>query len=107
MEVVQLLEIRDYWSNAEIMNMSLFPSITSLNRFEMNSRYLYLSDNEVTPTYSPGYKLYEIGDIDKVLNSSFKRLCTPDQNLSVDEQIIAKARISFCSTCQKSQRNLA
>ena len=50
MEVVQLLEIRDYWSNAEIMNMPLFPSIMSLNRFEMNSRYLCLSDNEVTPT---------------------------------------------------------
>lgn len=50
MEVVQLLEIRDYWSNAEIMNMPLFPSIMSPNRFEMNSRYLCLSDNEVIPT---------------------------------------------------------
>ena len=78
------------------MNMPLFPSSKSVNRFEMTSRYPYLSDNEVTPTrYSSGYKLHEIGDTDKVLNNSFKELHNPDQNLGIDEQIIGKARISF------------
>ena len=76
--------------------MPLFTSVVSLSLFEMISSNLHVSDNEMTPTrHLSCYKLHEIGDNDKVLNSSFKVLHTPDQNLSTEKQIIGKERISL------------
>lgn len=85
--------------------MPLFTSVASLSLFEMISSNLHVSDNEMTPTrHLSCYKLHEIGDNDKVLNSSFKVLHTPDQNLSTEKQIIGKARISLLQYMSKKPK---
>ena len=42
--VVNLLELRDYWSTSEICQVPWHPAIMSLYRFEMISRYIHLCD---------------------------------------------------------------
>ena len=66
MGIINLSELRDYWSTSNIRQVSWFPTTMMLNRFEMISRYIHLYGNTKEPlSDSPDYKLYKLGNIDK------------------------------------------
>ena len=62
MGILNLPELKDYWSTKNICQVPWFPTVMTLNRSEMISRYIYLCViTKVPPSDSPDYKLYKLG----------------------------------------------
>ena len=86
MGIVNLPELRNYWSTSDIYKVPWFPTVMILNRFEMISRNIHLCDNtKVPPIDSPDYKLYNLRNIGNFFSNVFKIIYIPAQDLSVDE----------------------
>ena len=108
MGIVNLPEIRNYWSTSDLCQVPWFLAVITLNRFEMISRYIHLYDNtKVPPSDSPDYKLYKLGNIDKFLTNVFKAIYIPARDLSIDEQMIStKSRINFIQYMPKKPKKI-
>ena len=107
MGLVHLPEISDYWSTESITNIPWFSGVMLRNRFQAILHFLHLSNNEATPPPdTPAYKLYKLGKLASMFNTSFKSCDYRQKELLVDEQMVgSKNRVSY-NICPKSQKRL-
>jgi hypothetical protein len=89
MGLAPLPEISDYWAKGGIIH--------ARNRFQQILRFIHVADNTTQPERKhPNYKLHKVQPIIDHLGTVFPKLYIPDQNLSIDEQMIGtKCRVSF------------
>ena len=97
MTLVPQTEISDHFVKGGISQMPWFASIFLRNRFQQILRYLHIVDNNTRPEKGhPNYKLHKVQPVIDHLNTIFPASYTPEQNLSIDEQMIrTKCRVSF------------
>ena len=105
MGIVNLPDVRSYWAKG-LSEVLWVPSTMSGSCFEQMSRYLYLADNTKTPERdAKEYKLYELGNIQNKVNKHCKKSYIPQQEVSIDEQMIGrKACISFLQYTPKKPK---
>ena len=90
MGIVHEPEIRDYWSQSELLHYSPIASRISRRRFEEISRYFHLVDNTSLPERGqPGFnRLQKVKDVLDMVRREFSAVYRPHSNLSVDEAMI-------------------
>ena len=90
MGIVHEPEIRDYWSQSDLLHYSPIASRISRRRFEEISRYFHLVDNTSLPERGqPGFnRLQKVKDVLDMVRREFSAVYRPHSNLSVDEAMI-------------------
>ena len=90
MGIIQLQDMKDYWSTHYTTNLPFFRSVFSRDRFFQIFGALYVGDPDSTT---------KKGKIQPLLNrlcTSFEAAHTPDKQIAVDESVICfKGRVSF------------
>ena len=91
MGMVKLPTYKSYWSTDALMGMKGFRHIMSRDRWTVIWMFFHVSDNNAAlprehPDYDRASKIRPI--IDKLVHK-FQEVYLPDQNLSVDESLIA------------------
>ena len=90
MGIVQLTNLKDYWSTDDITNFPFFRSVFSRDRFFQIFGMLYVGDPDGTTKRSKIQPL-----LDR-LCPVFEATFTPDRQIAVDESVINfKGRVSF------------
>lgn len=102
MGIVKVPEMADYWRRQSLFSLSFPPSVISRSRFEKILRFFHTAplgadaQNEFargTPTYD---RLGKIKPLYLHIVDACKEHYQPDQNISIDERIIAsRARIGL------------
>ena len=89
MGIVHEPEIRDYWSQSDLLHYSPIASRISRRRFEEISRYFHLVDNTSLPERGqPGFdRLQKVKDLLDTVRRQFSTVYRPHSNLSVDESL--------------------
>ena len=90
MGVVREPEIRDYWSQSDLLHYSPIANKISRNRFEEISRYFHLVDNTTLPQRGqPGFsRLQKVQHILNLLCARFTEVYDPSGCITVDEAMI-------------------
>ena len=102
MEIAKL-----YWKSKGGFHMPWFAMVMTQDRFEEIYRYLHLANNDKqAPRDSPNFnRLHKLGILPCELSLRFLAMYLPEQNLSIDEQIIGtKSRISFIQYMPKKSK---
>ena len=90
MGIVQLSNIKDYWSTHEMLNFPFFRMVFSRDRFLQIFGMLHVGDATATT------RCAKIQPLLDRLCSSFEAAFTPAQQVAIDESMIAfKGRVSF------------
>lgn len=90
MGVIQLGNLKDYWSTDETMDLPFFRSVFTRDRFFQIFGALYVGDPDSQ------VKMDKVQPLLDRLGSSFASVFTPHQQIAVDESVIAfKGRVSF------------
>ena len=90
MGIIQLGDLKDYWSTDDITTVSFFPPVFSRDRFFQIFGSLHVGDLDGTTKRS---KIQPFLDM---ICPSFEAAFTPGQQIAVDESVIAfKGRVSF------------
>ena len=98
MGIPRLPDLEDYWREDGIFRMPWFFLILGRRRFKEILRYLHIADNSKDlPKRDPHHnKLFKLGNLPEKLNETFKAVCSPSRELSIDEEMIGtKSRIGF------------
>ena len=97
MGIVSEPEVRDYWSQSDLLHYSPIASRISRRRFEEISRYFHLVDNSTLPQRGqPGFsRLQKVKDVLDLVRKRFTEVYKPNACISVDEAMIPyKGKIS-------------
>ena len=90
MGIIQLPDLKDYWSTHYSTNLPFFRSVFSRDRFFQIFRALYVGDPDSTT------KKGKIQPLLDRLCASFEAAHTPDRHIAIDESVISfKGRVSF------------
>lgn len=90
MGIIQLKDLKDYWSTHHTTNLSFFRSVFSRDRFFQIFGALYVGDPESTT------KKGKIQPLLDRLCAAFNAVHTPDRHIAIDESVISfKGRVSF------------
>ena len=90
MGIVQLTNLKDYWSTDDTTNFPFFRSVFSQDRFFQIFGMLHVGDPDSTT------KRDKIQSFLDRLCSVFKNAYTPSQEIAVDESVVSfKGRVSF------------
>ena len=90
MGIVQLSDLKDYWSTDDTTNLPFFHSIFSRDRFFQIFGALHVGDIDSTTKWG---KIQPFLDL---ICPSFEAAFTPDQQVAIDESVISfKGRVSF------------
>ena len=91
MGIVHEPEIRDYWSQSDLLHYSPIAGRISRRRFEEISRYFHLVDNSTLPQRGqPGFsRLQKVKDVIDLVRKQFTEIYNPNACISVDEAMIA------------------
>lgn len=91
MGIVHEPEIRDYWSQSDLLHYSPIASRISRRRFEEISRYFHLVDNSTLPQRGqPGFsRLQKVQHVFDLVRKQFTMIYHPNAYISVDEAMIA------------------
>lgn len=106
MGIVNLPNVRDFWSTEPILQHQWFGSIMSRDRFKQILRYFDCADQSgYIPRGQDGYDpLYKIRDVIDILLERFQALYNPNRELSIDESMIGtKCRVPFLQYMPKNQ----
>ena len=98
MGIVNLPNIRDFWSMEPIIQHRWFGSIMCHDRFKQILRYFHCADQSgYIPRGEEGYDpLYKVRPIIDILSERFESLYKPNGELSIDESMIGtKCRVPF------------
>lgn len=104
MGIVNLPNIRDFWSTEPILQHQWFGSIMSRDRFKQILHYFHCADQSgYIPRGQDEYDpLYKIRDVIDILLERFQALYNPNQELSIDESMIGtKCRVPFLQCMPK------
>ena len=105
MGLLKLTELRDYWSQVEILSTPWFPAVMSRDRFQLIFRYLHINDS--SNQKDSGDPLYKVRPLVDHLSAVFPIYLKPAQQLSVDEVMIGtRCRVAFLQYLPKNQPNL-
>ena len=90
MGIVREPEIRDYWSQSELLHYSPIAGRISRRRFEEITRYFHLVDNTTLPQIGqPGYnRLKKVQDVLDLVRKQFLAVYCPHATISVDEAMM-------------------
>ena len=90
MGIIQLQDLKDYWSTHHTTNLSFFRSVFSGDRFLQIFGALYVGDPDSTT------KKGKIQPLIDRLCAAFEAAHTPDRHVAIDESVISfKGRVSF------------
>ena len=90
MGIIQLQDMKDYWSTHHTTNLSFFQSVFSRDRFFQIFGALYVGDPDSTT------KKGKIQPFIDRLCAAFEAAHTPDRHIAIDESVISfKGRVSF------------
>ena len=98
MGIVKKNNIKDYWSTDESTDTPYFRGVMPRDRFLMIMKYLHINDNTKAspPTDPKRDKLFKVRPFFDVLQKSFSSMCTPSENLAIDEAMIPwRGNLSF------------
>jgi len=98
MGIVNLPNIKDFWSTEPILQHQWFGSIMCRDRFKQILRYFHCADQTgYIPHGQDGHDpLYKLRDIIDILSERFELLYNPNRELSIDESMIGtKCRVPF------------
>jgi len=98
MGLVQISNMRNYWSTDDLYKHPFFPTVMSRDRFLDILSLLHLNDNSrMMKRGEPGFNpLHKVDPFLVRIKQSFKTLWQPFRNISVDEAMIAwKGNLSF------------
>ena len=88
--IIQLQDLKDYWSTHHTTNLSFFRSVFSRDRFFQIFGALYVGDPDSTT------KKGKIQPFIDRLCAAFEAAHTPDRHIAIDESVISfKGRVSF------------
>ena len=98
MGIVHEPEMRDYWSQSDLLHYSPIASRISRKRFEEISRYFHLVDNLTLPQRGQdGFsRLQKVQDILDLVRKQFAAVYSPNACISVDEAMIPFKGESSC-----------
>ena len=90
MGIVHEPEIRDYWSQSELLHYSPVANTISRNRFEEISKYFHLIDNTTLPKRGqPGFsRLQKVQHVFDLVRARFMDAYEPSGCITVDEAMI-------------------
>ena len=90
MGIIQLKNLKDYWSTDMTTNLPFFQSVFSRNRFFRILGCLHVGEIDSDD------KCEKIEPLLDLLQPAFSSSYTPAQNVAIDESVIAfKGRVSF------------
>ena len=98
MGIVNLPNIRDFWSNEPILQHQWFKSIMCRDRFKQILCYFHCANQSgYVPRGEDGHDpLYKVRPIIDILSERFESLYNPNRELSIDESMIGtKCRVPF------------
>ena len=104
MGIINLLAVQDYWSSG-LSQVSWFSAIMLVGQI---CQCLHFADNKKTPDRnSKEFKLYKLGNVTEPVNECSRKCYTPNQRLSIDEQMIGtKFHISYLQYMPKKLSNI-
>ena len=87
MGLANFQDLDDYWEKRGKLHMPWFSAVISSLRFKQILRFLHLVDNDKNlPRSDPNFnERYKLGSFPDDLSKSFKEMCSPPRNLSIDE----------------------
>ena len=83
MGIIQLPDLKDYWSKSHTINMPFFRSVFSRDRFFQIFWSLHVGDIDST------VRCQKIQPLLDLLCPRFEEVYTPDRHISIDESIIS------------------
>lgn len=86
-----------YWTKHPMLATPIFRQLLSYKRFLLLKKCLHFSDNSTFDHDNhPQPKLNKIWPILELLNQKFKRLCTPERDITIDESLMLyKGRLGW------------
>ena len=90
-------EISQYCSTDLFLRLSIFNEVMPRSQFQSITEFLHFNNNSKYEIHDPTRdKLYKVRPLDEYLVGKFKAAYTPDQNLSIDEELLLwKSRLGF------------
>ena len=96
MGVSDLPEIHDYWSVEPALQMPWYQSVMARDLFTQILRYLHCCNAQAAKPRPDYDKLFKIRDVVTSISQSCSQHYTPEQHISIDEQMIGtRCRVSF------------
>ena len=93
MGIIVKPEIDQYWSRNALLYTPIFSSSISRDRWMLIMEFLHFADNS-QPQHND--KLAKIRPLITFMNNRFQEVYVPDQNISIDEELIAwRGRLQF------------
>ncbi len=90
MGIIQLPNLKDYWTKSNITNLPFFRSVFTRNRFFQIFGTLHAGDIDST------VRRQKIQPLLDILCPRFMEVYTPDQHVAIDESVISfRGRIGF------------
>ncbi|CAH2008632.1 unnamed protein product [Acanthoscelides obtectus] len=90
---VKKLEMKEYWSQDNLLHTAIFRQKMSRDRYFQIRRYLHFCNNEEVPLND---RLYKIDQVMQKLRRNFQNNFYPFENLVIDESMVLfKGRLAF------------
>lgn len=95
--IVKKPDMKLYWSNNPMLATPFFPQTMTCRRFHHIKQFLHFEDNDsYDPQTHPNPKLNKIWPIYTKLVTNFRSMCTPEQNITIDESLLLyKGRLGW------------
>lgn len=88
---------RWYWTRNKMFETSFVRNMMNMARFEHIMKFLHFADDDIyDPETHPCPKLRKIWDIFQAINANFEKTYVPEQDISIDESLMAfRGRLSW------------
>ncbi|KAG8239306.1 hypothetical protein J437_LFUL015082 [Ladona fulva] len=95
--IIRKPDLEFYWSTRPILATPFFEQIMSYRRFVKIRQHLHFCDNEeYDPETHPNSKLNKIWPVYQKLEEKFKKLYTPERDITIDESLLLyKGRLGW------------
>lgn len=98
-ELVEHLDIFEYWTTSEVNSTPFFPSMMPRDRFWLLMCFFHLADDnqQVQRGMADGNTLFKLGWLYKNIVSASGSVFSPHQHLSLDEGMVpCRENLFFC-----------